>query len=268
MSLETLQLLSPVVLVTAGLVFLLLERWKPYNAQRAFREGFWVDLLGYGVVQSYLMGLVISALIAFVDGHTGISRWHLVSNWPIPVQVAFFVVWHDLNTYCIHWAQHHSQILWRTHEAHHSTPDVDWLSGIRSHSLEILLYETVSFMPVILLGAAPEVPLYKGMINAVYGMWIHANLDVRMGPFLWLFNGPELHRWHHANDDANAYGKNLGTKLTVWDRLFGTIYRPQGHATDYRPEDPAYPKGYVAQHLYAFRPFPKSARSAAEATSL
>ena len=257
MTLQELELLSSFVLVGAAIAFLFLERLFPYNRQKAFREGFWVDLVGYGVVQSYVMGIVIAHLITYIDSHAGAgSRLHLVSDWPIWLQVAFFLVWHDLNTYAIHFCQHRSRFLWRTHEAHHSTSDVDWLSGIRSHSLEILLYETVSFLPVILLGASPEVPVIKGMINAVYGMWIHANLDISMGKLLYVFNGPEIHRWHHANDDPNGYGKNLGTKLLIWDYFFGTYYQPKGHAADYRPEDPDYPKGYVAQHLYAFRAHP------------
>lgn len=252
-----LEILSPLVLIGAALLFLLLERRYPYNPQKALRPGFWMDLVGYGAIQSYVMGVVISYLIRALDSTTGLSRLHLVSAWPIVLQLALFLVWHDFDTYLIHWCQHHSRLLWRTHEAHHSTVDVDWLSGARSHTLEILLYELVSWGPVVLLGASPEVPILKGMINAVYGMWIHANLDLRMGPLLLFFNGPELHRWHHANDDPGAYGMNLGTKLTVWDRLFGTLYRPKARATDYRPEDPAYPMGYVRQHRYAFRPLPR-----------
>jgi len=258
-TLTQLQIVSPIFIVGAALAFLWLERVYAYNPQRPFREGFWVDLIGYGVVQSYLLGLLISILIHWIDNSSGISRLRLVSGWPIWAQVLLFVVWHDLNTYLIHFAQHRSKVLWRTHEAHHSTHHVDWLSGIRSHSAEILMYQMVEFLPVILLGAAPEVPLYKGMANAVYGMYIHANLNWRMGPLLWIFNGPELHRWHHANDDAAAFGKNLGTKFTIWDRIFKTVYQPKGTAQLYGAEDPKYPSGWIGQHVYAFRRFEEEA---------
>jgi hypothetical protein len=39
--------------------------------------------------------------------------------------------------------------------------DVDWLSGARSHALEILINQTIEFAPIVLLGAAPEVALIK-----------------------------------------------------------------------------------------------------------
>lgn len=258
MTLARLQFLSPIVIVSAGLIFIGLERIFPYNkGQRLFRDGFWTDLLGYGVIQSYVMGVVISALIYFIDNHTHASRFQIVSHWPIWLQVIFFLVWHDLNTYLIHRSQHRNKFLWRTHEAHHATEQVDWLSGIRSHSLEILLYETASFLPVILLGASPEVPLYKGMVNSIYGMYIHSNLNISMGRLLYFFNGPELHRWHHANDDPRAYDHNYATKLALWDWIFGTIYRPQTVAQNYGYTQAQFPKGYVQQHLHAFRPFEK-----------
>ncbi len=256
MSLATLEIVSPIIIFSAGVFFIVAERYFPYNSgQRVFREDFWVDLVGYGIIQSYLLGLIIANLIYFIDNHTHISRLHLVSAWPIWVQVVFFILWHDLNTYLIHRAQHRSKWLWRTHEAHHACKHVDWLSGIRSHSLEILMYQTVEFLPVVLLGAAPEVPLYKGMANAIYGMYIHSNLNWRMGKLLYIFNGPELHRWHHANDEPAGFGMNLGTKFTIWDRLFGTTYLPKYQAQQYGPDDPKFPKGYISQHLFAFRRF-------------
>lgn len=254
------QIVSPVVIFATGLAFIGLERLFPYNqGQRVFREGFWVDLIGYGVVQSYLLGLVISAFIYWFDHHTGWSRLHLVSDWPIWAQVLLFVVWHDFNTYCIHRAQHAVPVLWRTHEAHHATTQVDWLSGIRSHSFEILIYQTVEYLPVIVLGADATVPLWKGIFNATYGMYIHSNLNWRMGALLKVLNGPELHRWHHANDDVAAYDRNFATKFSVWDRWLGTYYDPKDKkASVYGPEDPSFPKGWISQHVHALRPFPKT----------
>ena len=66
--------------------------------------------------------------------------------------MAFFFVVHDFYIYWFHRLQHRSAILWRIHEAHHATPEVDWLSGSRSHALEILINQTVEFAPIFLLG--------------------------------------------------------------------------------------------------------------------
>src|SRR6185437_10336240 len=145
----------------------------------------------------YLLGLVISWIIKAIDGSTGWSRLHLVSEWPLLGQLAFFWVTHDLYIYCFHRLQHTNRFLWRVHEAHHSGKDVDWLSGSRSHAFEILINQTVEFAPIILLGASPDVIPLKGAISAIWGMYIHANLNVRTGRLQLVINGPEMHRWHH-----------------------------------------------------------------------
>lgn len=255
MSLETLQWVSPVIIVSAAFLFILLEKYFPYNkGRRLFRPGFWMDLIGYGLIQSYLLGLIISNLIWYIDNSTGISRFHLVSDWPIWVQVVFFIVTHDLATYLIHRTQHRSKFLFRFHEAHHSAEDVDWLAGIRSHSGEIMIYQMVEYLPIVLLGAAPEVPLYKAIANSTYGMYIHANLRFRMGPLLYILNGPELHRWHHANNDVAAYDKNFATKFAIWDFMFGTVFNPKDAIADeFGPGDPNFPRSYMGQLLHAFK---------------
>src|SRR5215831_9577117 len=197
-------LLSPVLIVTGALVLVALERRFPYDRnQRLFREGFLGDLVGYGLVQSYVLGLIISEIVRWIDAHTGLSRLHLVTGWPIVLQVAFFVVVHDLYIYCFHRLQHRSPLLWRIHEAHHSTRDVDWLSGSRSHALEILVNQTIEFAPIALLGAAPEVLLWKGVVSAVWGMYIHSNIDVHSGWLQYVVNGPEMHRWHHSAEEKD-----------------------------------------------------------------
>jgi sterol desaturase/sphingolipid hydroxylase (fatty acid hydroxylase superfamily) len=247
-------LIAPVVIVGAALFFIGLERLWPYDrGQRLFRPGFWTDLLLYTLLQSYVLAVVIGAGIHALDAATGASRVGLLSSWPVGLQVAFFVVTHDLYIYWFHRGQHRWPVLWRLHEAHHSVADVDWVAGSRSHSLEILINQTIEFAPMILLAAHPDVPVIKGMISAVWGMWIHANVDVRTGVLQWIVNGPEAHRWHHAVD-ADAYDTNFGTKLAIWDRLFGTAFLPRGRKpTAYGLPDVAFPDGYLEQHLFAFR---------------
>jgi sterol desaturase/sphingolipid hydroxylase (fatty acid hydroxylase superfamily) len=249
--------LSPVVIVASALLLIGLERSFPYESrQRLLRTGFFTDLLGYGLLQSYLLGLVIGGFITLLDGYTGWSKHGLVSHWPIWCQLLLFFVVHDFYIYWFHRLQHWSNLLWRVHEAHHSVDDVDWLSGTRSHAGEILINQTVEFAPIVLLGAAPEVALMKATLDAVWGMYIHSNLDVRTGWLQRVLNGPEMHRWHHARELA-APGKNFATKLALWDWLFGTAYLPPHKPAAYGLSDTEYPKSgffaYVRQHTHSLR---------------
>ena len=175
--------------------------------------------------ESFFLAVVIDLLIGWIDGWTGASRHALVTGWPIGAQVAFFVISHDLYIYWFHRLQHGNRWLWRLHEAHHSARHVDWIAGSRSHSFEILINQSIEFGAMILLGASVEAILIKGAISAVWGMWIHANVHVRSGRLQWVINGPAMHRWHHAIDHPQG-GCNFGTKLAIWDWIFGTAYRP------------------------------------------
>lgn len=241
-------------IASSAVLLVLLERIFPYtNGQAFMREGFFDDFALYTIAQSYVLGIVIfSGVIVWMDRVSGLSRMHLISRWPLWLQVAFFVITHDIYIYWMHRWQHHNQFMWRLHEAHHSGKDVDWLSGSRSHLLEILINQTVEFAPIILLGASPDVIPLKGAISAVWGMYIHANLNVRTGRLQLIINGPEMHRWHHT--PTKGMKSNFGTKLAIWDWMFGTAYLPEEHAKEYGIKT-WFPKRYIPQTLYAFRPF-------------
>jgi sterol desaturase/sphingolipid hydroxylase (fatty acid hydroxylase superfamily) len=245
-------LLSAIVIVAAGLGLVVLERRHPYDSrQKLFRPGFWMDLLGYTLIQNWVLGLVIAAIIRALDAGAA-GRLHVVGSWPLPLQALFFLLLHDLYIYGFHRWQHHSPLLWRLHEAHHSTRDVDWLSGTRSHFLEILINQTVEFAPIVLLGAPAEIWYFKATIDAVWGMYIHSNIDVRSGWLQYVINGPEMHRWHHAVEVIDV---NFATKFAFWDWIFGTAYLPAAKPRGYGLVAEDLPSGYLAQALHAFRPF-------------
>lgn len=246
--------LAPIVTAAGVVTIVVLERLFPYDrGQPLLRDGFWTDFLLYAVLQSWVLGLLISRLIRGLDQLTGLSGLGLLSGWPLGWQVAFFVVTHDLYIYWFHRYQHGSPVLWRLHEAHHSGADVDWITSARSHAAEIMINQTIEFAPMALLGASPDVPLVKGMIGVLWGLWIHSNVDARTGWLQRIVNGPEAHRWHHAVD-RDAHGRNFATKLALWDRIFGTSFLPQDRKPTGYGLGAGFPKGYLAQQLFAFRP--------------
>lgn len=244
--------------ITLGAALLVgLERFRPYEPrQRFLRPGLGTDLFLYAIAQSYVLSLVIAGIIAGISANVSWFDGGLVNSWPLWVQLAFFFVVHDFYIYWFHRLQHKSDTLWRLHEAHHSVKDVDWLSGARSHALEILINQTIEFAPMLLLGAAPEVIVAKSVLDALWGMYIHSNIDVRSGVLQYVINGPEMHRWHHARE-IKAPGMNFGTKLAIWDWLFGTAFLPPEKPQAYGLPDIDYPKegwaAYFLHHVHSFR---------------
>jgi sterol desaturase/sphingolipid hydroxylase (fatty acid hydroxylase superfamily) len=253
---------STIVIVGVASFFVISERIWPYTkGQKVLREGFFDDLAFYTIAQSYILGIFIfTYIINFIDSSTGLSRLQLFRNVPIWIQLLFFLVTHDLYIYWMHRWQHKNKYLWRIHEAHHSPKKVDWLSGSRSHALEILINQTIEFLPIVLLGSPPEVIAYKGVMSAVWGMYIHSNLDLYTGKLQRIINGPEMHRWHHST--GKGRNRNFATKLAIWDWIFGTAFLPETKPDEYGLKT-SFPNNYFMQTLFAFRTFKRSARTTA-----
>ena len=247
------------ILVLWVILIIAWERISPYRKGLSFfREGFWIDLVWYTLIQSYFLKILIfDYLIVPVQHHFNWSAIQFVKDWPIAVQVLFFLVTHDLYIYLFHRFQHSNKVFWRIHEAHHSGKEVDFLSGSRSHIIEIIIKQTIEFAPIVLLGADPAVIPIKALLDAMFGMFIHANINVKLGKLKYIINTPELHLWHHANY-REVFHANFSTKFSIWDHLFGTAYDP-GHAPGNKRENWGlgyeYPKDYFLQHAFSVKRF-------------
>jgi sterol desaturase/sphingolipid hydroxylase (fatty acid hydroxylase superfamily) len=252
MKIETITFL---ILISSAVSMILLERKYPYRKGLPFfRDGFWVDLVWYTLVQSFFLKILIFDFIILpIDLKLRLSSLQLISHWPVWIQVLFFLITHDLYIYWFHRWQHHSKILWRTHEAHHSVKEVDWIAGSRSHIIEIVINQTIEFAPIILLGANPMVVPIKACIDAVWGMYIHSNIDVRSGKWQYFINGPEMHQWHHA-ETKETYFANYATKFAFWDWLFGTAFLPNRKPIEFGLPY-KYPKDYFLQHAFSVKRF-------------
>lgn len=248
------EIISYSIIIVAAILFIIFERIFPYNKdQKILREGFFNDLALYTIAQSYILGIIIfTFIIQTIDNSTGLSRFHLFAAIPIWIQLIFFTITHDLYIYWMHRWQHNNKYLWRLHEAHHSPKKVDWLSGSRSHAFEILINQTVEFLPIVLLGSPPEVIAFKGVISAVWGMYIHSNLGIRTGWLQKVINGPEMHRIHHTT--GKGRNRNFATKFAIWDWLFGTAFSPEVKAHEYGLRT-FFPSNFFKQFIFAFRSF-------------
>ncbi len=245
-------LYSAIVIGGWAFVLTVLERLFPYQKDYAiFRKGYWMDLFWYTFVQNYLLGIFIAWLITCIDKSAQVSRLHLLKDWSVWQQWLLFLVTHDFFQYWFHRFEHNNKFFWRVHEAAHATPEVDWLVGSRSHFIEILVAQTVEYAPLILLGASADVAILKATTDAVWGMFNHSNINVKMSKLLFVFNGPELHRWHHSV----GLKVNFSTKFSVWDWLFGTMYYPKEGLPKYglAYKYPYY--SYFKQIWYVFRKF-------------
>lgn len=251
------------ILICWIILMIVWERVRPFRkGLPLFREGIWVDIIWYTLIQSYFLKIIIFDYIIQPAQHAiDWSDYQFVRHLPIALQVLFFVVTHDLYIYLFHRFQHSNTYFWRTHEAHHSVKEVDFIAGSRSNALEIIINQTIEFLPIFVLGADPAVLPIKALLDAMFGMFIHANIDVKLGKWKYVFNSPELHLWHHANYQE-VFHANFSTKFAIWDYLFGTIYDPNKKPGNERENWGLYydfPRDYFLQHAFSIKRFDEKA---------
>src|SRR5262249_56047481 len=107
----------------------------------------------------------------------------------------------DFVIYLEHVLFHAVPLLWRLHMVHHADLDFDVTTGVRFHTLEILLSMGIKMAAVVLLGApAVGVLVFEVLLNAT-SMFSHGNVRLPA----WLDRAlrlvgvtPGLRRGHHS----------------------------------------------------------------------
>jgi sterol desaturase/sphingolipid hydroxylase (fatty acid hydroxylase superfamily) len=239
-------------------VFFLAERVIPARTQPVFRRGFLTDFL-YVPIHYFLRVIINGTLAVLLVNWAGRTfspgTVAVLAAKPLWIQVLALLLTLDFFFYVMHRLKHRWRWWWRLHETHHSSLDLDWLSTVRFHPLEKVLDRLIYLLPLLVLGVSDEALVVWAAVDAGWGMLIHSNLNIRLGPLIYLFNGPELHRWHHAPESAHQRC-NFSNNFSVFDWVFGTAYLVRDTPVRFGIEDAAYPEGNIwRQFLYAFRPF-------------
>ena len=237
--------------------FLVAERIAPARKQRLFRAGIITD--GLYVVANIAIRLVVNGTLAI--GIAGIGQRYLpdytigiLLDQPLWIQAIAVIVVLDLFFYVMHRLKHRWTWWWRLHETHHSSREMDWFSSVRFHPLEKLLDRTIYLFPLLFLGVSEESLVILAATDALIASFCHANLNWRIGPLIYIFNGPEMHHWHHACG-PDRKDCNFGNNLSIFDWLFGTAYLSDREPQHFGVDDVGYPEGnIIKQFFYAFRP--------------
>ncbi|MBX9767905.1 MAG: sterol desaturase family protein, partial [Bdellovibrionales bacterium] len=137
-------------LLILTLVFIPIERlFARLPQQRIFRVGWKVDLVHFFVshmlVQLTTFLIMSPALFAsrMFQG-SPVQMW--VGSQPLWMQVLEIVVIADFTQYWVHRMFHEIPWLWRFHQIHHSTVEMDWLAGSRLHLVDILMTRSLTLV--------------------------------------------------------------------------------------------------------------------------
>jgi sterol desaturase/sphingolipid hydroxylase (fatty acid hydroxylase superfamily) len=200
---------------------------RRYTVSRPLR---WASNLGLVCLNT----LVVRTLVPF--GAVGMALlaqergWGLLNIFPLPewLAVVSSLLALDLVIYFQHVLLHAVPTLWRLHMVHHADLDFDVTTGLRFHTLEILLSLGIKMAAIFALGTPVlAVILFEVLLNAT-SMFSHGNarLPAWLDRVLRLFLvTPDMHRVHHSVL-VRETNSNFGFNVPWWDYLFGT-YRAQ-----------------------------------------
>jgi sterol desaturase/sphingolipid hydroxylase (fatty acid hydroxylase superfamily) len=230
------------------------ERLFPRHEQRLRRSKLGLDV-GY-LFSSPALGIITLVVIGVAAGLSlmwlpGLALRPLVGSLPPAVQAVLGFLLFDFVAYWAHRFSHEVPFLWRFHSVHHSIETMDWVSPFRVHPVDgLIVAPGIAFL--LAAGFSLEVTGALAVLQAVLGIFLHANVRWRLRPLHRLVITPELHHWHHANE-PDAINTNYTGFLPLWDQLFGTYFMP----ADRRPErygiDAHMPPTMLAQIAHPFR---------------
>jgi len=254
--------LACALLIAAG--FLVLRRWKSRRTVRAraliralfprriLRSPSTVADIGWFLFNTFVYAGIFGMMAVSYQFLTNAVIGGLVFAFgtPSPSVLPEFVVRgaitlmlflaYELGYWTDHFLKHRIPFLWELHKVHHSAEVLTPLTSARMHP-----FDTFVFGNIVAIVAA----LTSGVANYVFGdtsyqyalsgtniilvLFIHGYVHLQhshmwiafRGWFGRVFMSPAHHQIHHSTNPAH-FNKNLGSCLSLWDWLFGTLHIP------------------------------------------
>ena len=242
-------------------LFSLLARVCPnIRGQRIFRRGMAADLWYWFAAPLFYIyaGLWIITALSVVFFYNMLEAAEFRAHGfgvfiHLPLLLQFFIALFatDLIQYWSH-RLFHGKRLWRFHVIHHSPKELDWLSAVRFHPVNILVHSVLVGSIVSLFGFSPAVFVMQFPFYVFYAAMVHANLNWTFGPLKYVFASPVFHRFHHTSPEEGGE-KNFAPILSFFDLLFGTFYMPQGVLPMVFGVKETVPETIVGQLMYPFK---------------
>ena len=171
----------------------------------------------------------------------GLTNLAINQFWTLLLYTFCITLANDFIVFLTHYLMHKIPLLWEFHKTHHSATVLNPITQYRIHPVELIInnmgamlvfglltglfdfWSNYTIHPISFLGA--------NVFSFVFLFW-GANLrhsHVKLTYFNWLeyiFISPFQHQIHHSNNNEH-FNKNMGSKLALWDWLFGTLLRSE-----------------------------------------
>ncbi|WP_251834810.1 sterol desaturase family protein [Serpens gallinarum] len=230
---DVLLILTPLFVATLAVEWLAMRNRGVYRLSDS--------LASIGLGSLYLVVdavLVVVLVLPIYHAVYGLTPWRLEMT-PLMFGLLFLGV--EFCYYVFHRASHRIRWFWAAHVVHHSSEQMNITTSSRQSLFYGFSGNWLFYLPLVMLGFAPEWVLFMLSVDLAYQYFIHTQAIGRLPrPIEWLFNTPSHHRAHHGRN-PQYIDRNYGGVLIVFDRLFGTFVEERE-----KPEYgiPRQPKGF------------------------
>lgn len=180
----------------------------------------------------------------------------------------------DFCIFLAHYLQHKISLLWEFHKVHHSAQVLTPVTVHRVHPVDDILTSILAGLGLGTLHGvvgwlAPSgyAVITAGSLNLGFFLFFLLGINLRHS-HVWLSYGPKVelflispaqHQLHHSAEERH-FDKNMGYALAIWDRMFGTLYVPQGLETPRLGLADFEDRAYDSIKALYFLPFKKAAQ--------
>ncbi|MGE4313443.1 MAG: sterol desaturase family protein [Pseudobdellovibrionaceae bacterium] len=213
------------------IALLVLERRMPHEEQWKASDGqFWADightLVSKGAVQAVILFGGIIGLSEIIKPSVDLEGGLWPTHWPQAAQIVLALIVAEFGLYWAHRIAHEWKPLWPFHAIHHSVERLWVVNTGRFHFVDTLVSIILGIGCLLIAGAPLEMIQWLSAVTAFIGVLTHCNIEMRFGFLSWIFNTPELHRWHHSRDLSEG-NRNYGENLMLWDHVFRSYFRDE-----------------------------------------
>ncbi len=241
-------------LLLSGYVYLKLQKKESFF-KYIFQKENWLSKSAFtdylflffnGFIKLGLLAWMLTWALAL---QLDLGEWLLTSfglppkDFPVGVLLVgypiLYLILGDFSYYLLHLVYHKVPFLWSFHKVHHSSTALNPITQYRIHPVELFLNNLRNILILVVLNSLfNHLSFNYFKPHTVFGVSIlvllfnsfGANLrhsHIKLTYFDWLEKiliSPFQHQIHHSNNPS-LFNKNLGSKLALWDWIFGTLVR-------------------------------------------
>ena len=227
--------------------------------------------------QGYLVQNTNAFLLGWSDGlliklKEGVSQTLMSESASTNITYGFYVfIWVDFGLFFAHYLMHKVPFFWEFHKVHHSAQVMTPITVLRMHPFDFFINAVtislclcaghiigVFIFPPESIPARPfETLSWMGIFYVMGAALRHSHVWLSYGKQVErIFVSPAQHQIHHSAHKRH-WDKNMGSVLSIWDGLFGTLYTTSFRDKEtfryglYKKEDRLYQSPIIA----IIRPF-------------